>query len=104
MRRDVNSNRSAKWLLRNSLEYSQNKEYIVKLLDEYDINEYEIKPFKDGILGLYIYRNEFIYILYVDSDWMEIKVICSEDNYKRFICFTGDVAWRKSIESVVVKS
>jgi len=102
MRRDLMSNRSVKWIMRNTLDKKSNESYVRKLLEEYEIDDFEIQSYKDDELALFIYIDDLTYILYIDTDWVEIKVLCSKDNYKRYVAFTGDVAWRKSIEGVVM--
>lgn len=100
--REQESQRSQKWIARNHPNNIPCQEYIMMLCDKrYCIKDYEIKSFNNDGNALFIYNNEEYYIIKVDLEWIELKVIkYSGEKTKIMRNFDTDNCWNEAIKFV----
>lgn len=79
MKKTPESNRSIKWLSRNSLCFSNCEKYVRYLCDDiYGIEQYEIKEYEDDEKALCVVIDGKTYYVYADRE--NIFLICKIDN------------------------
>lgn len=106
MQRDKNSNRSRKWVLRNSLQNQGCIDYVNRLCNSYSIEKYRIDEFKDDEPALFVETRQGILILTIDLE--NIWVQSYRRNFKNSeeycdvpaMHFESDTCWKKGIEWV----
>lgn len=99
--KDPNSRNSIDFFIRNCLNFKSCLDHVKKHLKFNNLNDYEIKEFGNkGILALYIYKNSLTYIIYMDTRFIELKLICSEDDYKKCKIYPNEDCWAKVISEV----
>jgi len=92
---DKEDNRKLKFLLRNSLNYSNARRYIENICYNNDITDYEIKEFIDDEKALWTEVNGEQYIIFLDHDSLELKISHGGSIVK---VFTKDTAWNNAIQ------
>lgn len=101
MRRDPDSARSINFVLRNIPNFASCKNHIEKHLSYYkNIKNYEFKDYKKDIHALYVYDNDITYICYLDTKFIELKLISSIDDYQHYETFIDDSCWAMAIEKL----
>lgn len=89
------------FLIRNVLDFEGCRNYVKKLLDYYEFNNYEIKLYERGMSALFITINEIDYIVYFDIKYICLKVISSKDDFKRWTEFQDASCWRDSLQYIL---
>lgn len=100
MRRDPKSHRSIFFLNRNNLENKSVQEYVIRILQMYDIKIYEFKPYEEYGIALYL-TCKWDYILYLDPEFVELKSISNRKSYKSTTRgYVDDTCWKKAIRDI----
>ncbi len=100
MKKDPKSQRSIFFLNRNNLEKSSVREYITRILRLYNIDKYEFKPYEDYGIALYL-NCKWDYILYLDPEFVELKLISSRKSYRSTTRgYIDDTCWKKAIRDI----
>lgn len=96
MKKNIYSKRSLNFLQRNDLNNEAAREYVESLLENFfSITNYRIEPTNYGI-GL-LYKD---YILYIDKEYIELKVLYKNHIVKTFV---GDSCWFQAIKFIKQK-
>lgn len=100
MRRDPDSSRSVNFILRNTPNFTSCRNHIIKHISYYNnIKNFEFKDYKKDIHALYVYDKE-TYICYIDTKFIELKLISSKDDYQHYENFQSDACWAMAVERI----
>lgn len=107
MKRNLQSNRSKKWIERNSLNNPECERYVRKLCDSYfELPIYKIGEYDSDEKALWITYGCFSYIIEVDRKNVNLKVFESKNHSKGNNyhvlkkTFVGDTCWYESLSWV----
>lgn len=109
LNRNALSNRSAKWLQRNSLSNDGCRNYVKDLCDcVFDIKEYKIEEYC-GDYSLYITYGLYSYIIYTNKSSVCLNVADKKINEEKYYMisnktFVGDKCWYDCLEWIHQRS
>lgn len=102
MKKSKDSSYSRLYIERNSLEYEKVQNYVKNILKSYGIENYEIKEYQDKGLSLFIYDIERTFIIYTDKNYIELKLLSSDNDFEvPNRGYVKDSCWKQAVREII---